>query len=412
MNRLVAAMIALAAVLGAAGCGSGAPRTPSPGPSSVADTQTPRPAVTSTIVSPPPPATPTPAPPLHADGRAVYSDGADLRIVALDGGDDRALSEGGYRCGAGCRTGTSYAGAAVVGGRAWQYFTYAVAPAEPQAYALPSMRFVLARRPAEGGPEEELRRFDGFTNSDANASVSRDGQHVAYVAVDGLHRFDPATGVDALLLANVTDCTRIDSTGGRCVIYSDPRWSPDGATLLVREGYDEGARPLLLDPLAERPAPVRLDVGGRFQEWSPDGTRLCMSEDGYDGGPGGVFLVGSRDPGAFINLTGRLGGAAVMAASCAWSADGARVAFSYWRRAIGQPDSGGIAIFSVDGSLVRDIALMDPHMRIAGWLPDGSGVITSSAAGEGVYSAAVLVDGTTRRLPAALEMHEVQAVLP
>ncbi|HEY7802048.1 MAG TPA: hypothetical protein VIE40_05185, partial [Dehalococcoidia bacterium] len=100
------------------------------------------------------------------------------------------------------------------------------------------------------------------------------------------------------------------------------------------------------------------------------------------------------------------GGAGATAGGCAWAADG-RVAFTYHAPASFQD---GLAIFDAEGRLVRDIALNEPA-AIAGWLPDGSGVVLwYAAAEERPRSWAMMTDGTVRELPFAADY--VLALLP
>ncbi|MGH7623004.1 MAG: hypothetical protein ACREMU_11740, partial [Gemmatimonadaceae bacterium] len=124
----------------------------------------------------------------------------------------------------------------------------------------------------------------------------------------------------------------------------------------------------------------------------------------YEGGTGGVMSMSDR---VFHGLLDQLpGGASVTGSGCAWSRDG-RVAFTYHAPASFQE---GLAIFDAQGRLIRDIALNEPA-TIAGWLPDGSGIVMWYAfAEEPAQSWVMMTDGTVKALPFAAD--EVLGFVP
>ncbi|GEM_PF-957682 len=64
------------------------------------------------------------------------------------------------------------------------------------------------------------------------------------------------------------------------VIYSTPRWSPDGAWLLVRAGYYEGYDHALLSTSGTPKTPIPLNLFVSDVTWSDDGTALVFSGGG------------------------------------------------------------------------------------------------------------------------------------
>ncbi len=108
-------------------------------------------------------------------------------------------------------------------------------------------------------------------------TFSPDGKLVAY-ADGGIWLYDLASGEARRLIAD-----RLPRTEGdrRIQTYGQPRWSPDGAWLLVRVAFYEGYDFALLPVAAENAAPLLLNVPGATAFWA---DALYLS---YTGGPYG-----------------------------------------------------------------------------------------------------------------------------
>jgi hypothetical protein len=211
-----------------------------------------------------------------------------------------------------------------------------------------------------------------------------------------LHLYDVELREDRRLLSNQPSSER-NTPGNR---YSSPTWSPAGGWLTVtRSGilrpYDiqssiETIRPL--EPITD----YTLGGGSRFRQWSPDGSRLCG--DTYQTAAAGIGILtpGSAET---LDLTVNLFDNLILRPtvdSCAWAEDG-RLAVGY--------DTDGIkhfiiAILDISGQPTAhiDAGAVWPHVDY--WLPDRTGFVIATLADPSSFkSAAIMLDGTYRRLP-------------
>ncbi|MDE3094698.1 MAG: PD40 domain-containing protein [Chloroflexota bacterium] len=345
---------------------------------------------------------PPPATVLKIAGHAVYLRGNDLYVGALDGGGEVALTRGSL--------GAGYAGSTVIGGTAWLYYTSMFARTGAGTLR-PGGSFRVMRRALGGGQEQVLLEFAGSDKNveffGSNASVSPDGRFIAYSATDGLHRYDLNTRTDIVLLAN-KPCVTPDQPEGvpGCYGYYDPVWSPRGDWLVVRKIFYEGARAALVRPLAPGSPAITLDAGGLLAAWTPDGSRLCISQSGYAGGGARVLFP---DTGAYRDL----GPARESAAGCAWSGSGALVV----RFIDGTPEGSRLTFWDAGLTSDRSIQIPDSALCTCVWLPGDRGVIVREVAGTGqrgphllTYALAIMVDGRLNSL--AVNADTVLAVLP
>ena len=262
--------------------------------------------------------------------------------------------------------------------------------------------FAMYRRVLGGATADEEQLFE-FSASDhyvvdaPNASVSSDGQHIAYTDDAGLHLYNPELNDDQLVLSNQPATSRFEVGGGvRGLRYSSPIWAPAGAWLYVQagdnrwpySGHGETMRPL------ESTAEYRL--ARHADEWSPDGEHLCGDTSQTAAGGIGILTPGSTEtidytPNLFDNAILRPG-----LGSCAWAEDG-RIAVGYEADGI---NHFTIAIIEPSGMPTARIDAGAVLPEVHHWLPDRSGFVIVTLSDALVStSAAVLLDGTYRRLP-------------
>jgi hypothetical protein len=264
----------------------------------------------------------------------------------------------------------------------------------------------VSRRLIDGGAAEDLFTFrPSSANTDGNplahaASVAPDGTGVAYADDAGVHRYDIASGVTTLLLANPCQTEPRPEKG--CTAYINPQWSPDGRWVLASKLLWEGSISVVVG--ADDPASVRefADVGGDHQSWSPDSRYFCAYNETFV--PGGAHFVspvdGSRSP-EHPELA-----RATSVRACVWD-DFGKLAIA--GDTGGSSDASRVAVFGIQSLSGVDnvvLTLDPPYTSVTGFLPDGSGLIVKGVPPCAVVcgerppvEAALLLDGSVRSLP-------------
>lgn len=328
-------------------------------------------------------------------------------VGALDGSGEQQLTSGAMM--------PVFAGYARDSGTTWLYYTSAVQHRSDAGAAV-----TVHRSSINGRSGEDLFTFQadaqGTAASEPLATASPDGRYVAYTDERGLRLYDVTTHVDRGLLGNRPQ----SPTNAPGNIYLSPLWAPAGGWLvLTRTGYPPYDKPTLdfirpLEPITEYTA----DAGGVFRAWSPDGKLLCASRAGQLTNGYAFDDVGLVTPGqsAFEPLIHRVTvdkpgdvPTVVVPTACAWSADG-RVAISYDNEHSGRR---AITVFDTKGAQLSQVGI-DDAFAIAGWLPDGNGVIRGVEDEEDErllgQNLALLLDGSFRSLP--FSPARVLAVIP
>ena len=322
------------------------------------------PSPTTTIGSAP---LPTLAP---TDGTLVYLRGTDLWVASLDGGQTlppRAITTDSL--------GIGYAGhVSRADGGTDLYFTIQLSEdrVENNRYITD---YGLYRATLKGGEPEELFRFSGRRlsfNFPSGASVSPNGEHVAYSDTEGLVLLDLASGERTRLLSN-GDCTGFQT----CVGYYVPKWSPTGGLLKVTEVFYEGAFDIIINPFESPVSVIDIQQGGLYSVWSPDGERLCMGQDLVIGS--GMLVLFDVGTGRIDDLAVKLQALApngtmlrTLAHGCVWSEDG-RLTVSYI--VSDDPRSRRIAVIDEQLAFLTQSESIPHLLHVLAWLPDSSGVV-------------------------------------
>jgi len=169
-----------------------------------------------------------------------------------------------------------------------------------------------------------------------------------------------------------------------------PSWSPDGSAILFLR--PAGDRTELISVNANGGGEKRLSgslpvVGhsispynylqARAFMWSPDGTRIAYISE--EGGLSNVLVtLPGNDSG--VAITDNLD-ADLLFFCPVWSSDGKKIAFYYQRKT--RNSSGktirGLRIVDVENKSISDILETTKLIRLVGWAPDGSGLITAES---------------------------------
>jgi hypothetical protein len=188
------------------------------------------------------------------------------------------------------------------------------------------------------------------------ASLSPDGQKVAYIYSDGMHVFDMANKQDMLLAWSQGQDYH-------------PLWSPDGQRLAFVRGT-EGiyiTRPDGSDLHRVAGSSSSTLLSG----WLPDGNGLLVARLGNDGSRLQTLDLASGKTVDSLLIDSRKGGFALL------SPDGRRVAFS---EIVFGENAYGVYLAQLDGSQRR--LLVSPQAGIssspAAWSPDGQWLLVSS----------------------------------
>lgn len=167
--------------------------------------------------------------------------------------------------------------------------TYALAPGGDRLAFIAGQRLFVAGADGSAPQAVATLTLDFITPS---VAWSPDGAQLAYVDMDGLWLV-PADGSapPRLLVAH-------DRSGepGSVRVYTSPRWSPDGARLLVDVGLYEGGVPGVVDA-ATGIVTELTGVFGGASRWTGDGRVLAWSAFwGYS--TPGLYLVDPATPDA------------------------------------------------------------------------------------------------------------------
>jgi hypothetical protein len=192
---------------------------------------------------------------------------------------------------------------------------------------------------------------------------------------------------DGILLLDLrADSTRRLLTNGppcegpvNCFRYGWPSWSPNGEVARIGKGFWEGGSDKLIHPFAEQIEVQDIPGGASITpRWSPDGERLCVSENTYSSA--GAALVYDLTTGETTDATldlplptpeeeGRL---RIDTRACVWSAsEGLAISFN-------APDNyiyGAIAIVDSSFNLLHQSDMIENLADVVDWLPDSSGVV-------------------------------------
>ncbi|HSB91118.1 MAG TPA: hypothetical protein VLD63_13965 [Anaerolineales bacterium] len=165
---------------------------------------------------------------------------------------------------------------------------FAVSPADGSLAIVTNNQLFLTD--ADGGNRLRIadesdvdRRVDdpGFTTAVSSPVFSPDGQTLAY-ALDGLHLYDVATGLDDHALFNLGNLLGEPSVFAK-ELYSPGPWSPDASKLLIVMGYFEGSTLAVMDLEAEQPY-TRLRSNGPVccqVSWTLDGGSVLVANPDY-----------------------------------------------------------------------------------------------------------------------------------
>jgi len=304
-------------------------------------------------------------------GAFVYLLDGDLWVASLDGSTKRQLTSGAIAA--------HVAGVARTDDGMELYYVEQVEERiEETTSERAHAEAVLYRVALAGGEPEELLRFDGRPTSSyasSSAALSPDGAHVLYADAGGISLLDVAAGASARLLENSPPCEGPQN----CFGYLHPRWSPDGEQALLSKVFWEGGADILIDPFAETIEETRTAGGSAIDaRWSPDGASICLSEFTYANA--GAVLVYDVATGEFVDATAQLDlpppplpdALVIDTRGCAWAPDGT-LAIAYHA-----PDDFRTSTIAIVGPAFEVLAESEPVadlIDLAGWLPDGSGVV-------------------------------------
>lgn len=175
---------------------------------------------------------------------------------------------------------------------------YDVAPAGQQVVYVSGGAIWLA---ALGGAEATQIAALSDPNGMGMPAFSPDGKQIAY-ADGGIWLYDLASGEARRLVADRLPRSESDR---RIQTYSQPRWSPDGAWLLVRVDFYASYDFALLPTAAENAVPILLNAPGAAAIWA---DALYLS---YAGGPYGQPYLNRVLPGDPPTVTPLIGLAAL-----------------------------------------------------------------------------------------------------
>ncbi len=188
------------------------------------------------------------------------------------------------------------------------------------------------------GGEPERRSF-GEPGEATLPAWSRDSEHIYYYRGRSLHRIDPATGSDELVLEDFhwSSSNWLAVGGGRLAYWNHSR--PSGPDRTVVYDLDTGEETILDDPIL--PADFSRDGRALLGRRSDDAAIMICSVPDFDCIP----LMHDGEP--------------IQGAIPRWSADESRV---YFRRAIrDRPGYAKIWVVARDGGAPREVAEIGPY---------------------------------------------------
>lgn len=266
------------------------------------------------------------------------------------------------------------------------------APARPTASpALLTYAVSFGTGPQRGGlclarPDGSEREWLTRGFEDWAPSWSPDGRYVAF------SRNLPAERASRIVVADSSG--RVIRQFGSGASNTDPTWSPDGQRIAYSADRGGSSRIVVASALGQVIVELRTQsTYATRPTWSPDGKWIAYVErpdtDMQDeAGPRWIVVIGADGSGRRIFAKG--------AGDPAWSPDGSEIAFVLY--ASRWPQTGDIAVASVDGRNQRRLRQTPmPEARPA-WSPDGK--LLAFTRGSESESAIVVSrpDGTDERV--------------
>jgi len=202
---------------------------------------------------------------------------------------------------------------------------------------------------------KKLTRLTTDEGIDVQPAWSPDRTKIAFA------RFPIAGGTEVYVM-------NADGTGETLVASGSeqPDWSPDGSRIAVTENGGivimnaDGSNPTRLpDP---RPGYVAHEP-----DWSPDGTRIAFLSTESGGGTEEIWVMNADGSGAMPLTT------AGQNQQPAWSPDGSRIAFQSER--VGRLQ---IYIMNTEGSAQTQLTSSAGFNSVPSWSPDGSQIVFTS----------------------------------
>jgi Tol biopolymer transport system component len=198
--------------------------------------------------------------------------------------------------------------------------------------------------------------------SGVQPDVAPDGRSVAYISI----RLQQPDVSQVRVMA-------FDGTGDRRLPLPDrdwmyPRFSPDGSRLILSQGGPDG-RLWMVDADGTNAHPLDLDVtvSNSPASWAPDGSRIVVDGTGTAGR--GVYVV-TLASGTAVPLPVDRDNPDEPA-NAAWSPNGREIAYEWWDSAT---NAFGLASIDVTSGAIRQVAAGRFHEPA--WSPDGQTLIT------------------------------------
>ena len=316
-------------------------------------------------------ATPTPSSAVASSGTAIFRRDGSLWLAALDGSSaPRQLTENTVNVGVAGHVRRT-------GGATDLYYISQLSEDRVENEMTVSDQ-ALFRVSLAGGDSEELLRYTGRSLEaflGATASVSPDGAYILYSDEQGISLLNVEVADTRPVLTRSPPC--LGPQG--CFSYHRPLWSPDGTRASIAKFVWEGGSDIIIDPFADVIEEQQTHGGASFTaSWSPDSARICISEFTYASTGAAIAYDIATDEAVDTTLDlplptpeeeGRL---RIDTRGCAWS-DSGDLAVPYMR-----PDNYAevwIAILDADYQVIYESDVIANFSVLAGWLPDGSGVV-------------------------------------
>lgn len=137
--------------------------------------------------------------------------------------------------------------------------------------------------------ETSIFSYEGDPDT-LSASVSPDGQYIAYVASSGLYFHDRTSDETRLLFASGDYDACQAAQLAECHAYIAPQWSTDNSLILATHSVYEGGWVDVIDPFADPPITYIEDSRTipSSGNWSPDSDAVCAQ--GIYGGASSLYL--------------------------------------------------------------------------------------------------------------------------
>jgi len=239
-----------------------------------------------------------------------------------------------------------------------------------------------------------------LVGSEIDPALSPDGGYVAF-AWDG--GGEAASGTFDLYVQQIGSGDPLRLTEGTTDIRK-PAWSPDGREIVFLRRLERGWRIDAVPPLggAVRTVGRVADVSFPGLDFSPDGDRLAVVHQPGPGMSESIFLV-DRASGEMVQLSDPPQ-AGVGDRDPVFSPDGKSVAFARWY----EVPRNDIYISDLSGN-AELLASHNAHITGLAWLPDGSGLVFSSASGGTAGLWSIDLGGNRRQLAFGASARELTA---